>query len=674
MSELEITKITLDNNVNFLTEYQGEVHDFKLGLPTGILNKFHTGIGATTCELNAERNSILVFPFRRLAEEKSLKATDHAVMYVGTDSKNNSTNPEKIFKFLHDNQNKYKKFCIVANSIKKTIDVLEESDENPFENYFLLLDEVEILQMQSGFRKDLPLCFDYFKRFKSKCYLSATLLEFSDKEISSLPKFEIEYPNKEKEKIEIIRFNSKSPHAYFMDYVRNYLKEHPRQKLLLGINSISAIKKVCEILDHFNLKESYSILISQNSEDNFEKSSLGTIDKYGKLPNLINISTSAFWSGIDITEDFQPVAISIPSKPHHSFSYENFIQFIGRRRFKPSDRHPILVLANPCEIQHETNNVLPTTRLEELQSLLGFVNNKITFNPDKQGILAGLENLGSGLLYKNYQDILSPNWLLGDMMTYETRLIDDYSNGGEGLESRLNNRFEIISDKTLKKSIEIIEIINDYDDEMSDRDVNAFLSHITDFSIEELFSKLKWTKKHSIKVICYWYLIGKLIGKSDKLGIDLAKFFSLNSKINYKRVIPTSQIVIDIINLYSSSPWLYKSFALEVFNKRNQQNNVLGEDVLSIMKKPEYFSHFTKLDKFSVSIMFNCFYGKAKTSSNKARFKVINLDDLTNPWFFSNFKNLDKQFVLVGSTKPRPLNEQNLDLSVLERHLIGYVL
>lgn len=72
--------------------------------------------------------------------------------------------------------------------------------------------------------------------------------------------------------------------------------------------------------------------------------------------------------------------------------------------------------------------------------------------------------------------------------------------------------------------------------------------------------------------------------------------------------------------------------------------------------------------------MFNCFYGKAKTSSNKARFKVINLDDLTNPWFFSNFKYLDKQFVLVGSTKPRPLNEQNLDLSVLERHLIGYVL
>ena len=50
-------------------------------LPHGIINKTETGIGATTLELNSERNSIIVEPLKVTA---SAKAEKHNALYVGS--------------------------------------------------------------------------------------------------------------------------------------------------------------------------------------------------------------------------------------------------------------------------------------------------------------------------------------------------------------------------------------------------------------------------------------------------------------------------------------------------------------------------------------------------------------------------------------------------------------
>ena len=51
-------------------------------MPYGIIDKTIPGIGATTLELEAERNSIIVVPTKALAEEKCNKYP--FAMYVGS--------------------------------------------------------------------------------------------------------------------------------------------------------------------------------------------------------------------------------------------------------------------------------------------------------------------------------------------------------------------------------------------------------------------------------------------------------------------------------------------------------------------------------------------------------------------------------------------------------------
>src|SRR5690606_37497924 len=96
-------------------------------------------------------------------------------------------------------------------------------------DYFLVLDEVEILQMQSSFRNKLPLCFDYFKLFKRKCLVSATLINFSDEHLIKLPKFKVlmyEPPNLT---LEIRKYTSQ-PHISVANQLINHIQTGNKSK------------------------------------------------------------------------------------------------------------------------------------------------------------------------------------------------------------------------------------------------------------------------------------------------------------------------------------------------------------------------------------------------------------------------------------------------------------
>ena len=122
-------------------KYLGEVFD---SIPFGILNKNRTGVGATTLEIEAKRNSIIVFPNKSLAYSKS--KTKDSLLYVGSPIGDSTSiiSPKDIKKYIDeidqrrsDGEEVYKKFLVVADSLPKIYEVIATKKES-FDSYFLL--------------------------------------------------------------------------------------------------------------------------------------------------------------------------------------------------------------------------------------------------------------------------------------------------------------------------------------------------------------------------------------------------------------------------------------------------------------------------------------------------------------------------------------------------------
>lgn len=144
-------------------KYLGEVFD---RIPFGILNKNRTGVGATTLEIEAKRNSIIVFPNKSLAYSKS--KTKDSLLYVGSPIGDiTSSILPNIKKYIDEidqrwsyGEDVYKKFLVVADSLPKVYEVIATKQES-FESYFLLVDEVDMIQSDATYRPKLEDVIDY---------------------------------------------------------------------------------------------------------------------------------------------------------------------------------------------------------------------------------------------------------------------------------------------------------------------------------------------------------------------------------------------------------------------------------------------------------------------------------------------------------------------------------
>ena len=138
-------------------EILGNVLDF---LPYGIVDKTITGIGATTLEILSKRNSIIVMPTRILAYNKS-KYKD-GLLYVGgeiTEFNQKKVTKKQIKNYISNSNIEYKKILVVSDSLPA---VLEAIGNAVYENYFLMIDEVDIIQTDSVFRPALEKSIDYY--------------------------------------------------------------------------------------------------------------------------------------------------------------------------------------------------------------------------------------------------------------------------------------------------------------------------------------------------------------------------------------------------------------------------------------------------------------------------------------------------------------------------------
>ena len=162
------TKITVDTLQLTLSSYIQK-------MPHGIVDKQIAGIGATTLEINSKRNSIIVVPTKILAYSKHIKHKDKTLYVGGRISRDRiATSDKEITDYLTDKEIANKKFLVVADSLSRLLEIIGKEQ---YKDYFLMIDEVDMIQSESNYRPKLESLIDYYFQFppKNRCLVTATM-------------------------------------------------------------------------------------------------------------------------------------------------------------------------------------------------------------------------------------------------------------------------------------------------------------------------------------------------------------------------------------------------------------------------------------------------------------------------------------------------------------------
>ncbi|GAB3217306.1 hypothetical protein GCM10027454_00180 [Algoriphagus aestuariicola] len=297
-------------------------------LPSGIIVKSETGMGATTVEIKALRNSIIVVPLRVIA---ATKHNEHGGFYAGTKPGSKATkapSAKQIKEYLNSPGDK--KLICVVDSLKKVMDSIPIQDRGSF---FLLLDETDSLQLDSGFRPSMSDAMEVYKKHPAnmRATVTATPLEFSDPELQHEPLTIVKYDTPNSTKVRLVQTNDFESGLELL--IAEHFKRFPTEKLLVALNSVEAIESV-------RLKIQAAGIIKNANDVKIlcSKKKAGLVGSYfheldsNTLPGLLNFKTAAYFTGFDIEERYHLIVVCNPSITSLAISEYRFKQIVGRAR------------------------------------------------------------------------------------------------------------------------------------------------------------------------------------------------------------------------------------------------------------------------------------------------------------------------------------------------------
>lgn len=307
-------------------------------IPYGVLNKNKTGVGATTLELESKRNSIIVVPTRTLAYTKWL-SNQRIWLYVGSAiGKLPKSLPIQDYINRIEEHNKidpqnflYKKFIVVADSLERIIETIGKEN---LKNYFLMIDEVDIIQSDSTYRPNLEKAIDYslpelgYFDEKHSCLVSATIRSFSHPQMNQKASLVARFPFKQDTPPKLI--HSITPNKTTSEEIANIPND---EKVLIAYNSIDSILEIINMLDP-NLVNECGIMCSTQSKDKVEFYKEGLYVEMDNqfLPRRITFMTCVYFVGIDIKESYHLISVANIEKPHSLLSFDKLKQIQGRCR------------------------------------------------------------------------------------------------------------------------------------------------------------------------------------------------------------------------------------------------------------------------------------------------------------------------------------------------------
>lgn len=332
--------IELDDGQKYLTDHPE--FDF---FPSGAIDKSDTNIGATHAELISNRNSILVFPSRSIAFNKYLQ-NKNQYFYVGSTFNGVPIINHSIQKYHRNTKIKYKKFLVVANSLKKLMQAI--GNDVAYNQYFFFFDEIDKFQSESTFRSELEECVDYFLDHRCKgCIISASIGKFSNPKLKRLPISVIKRRNQKKEVLNLYRISVDK--ELVLKFIYKQVEKYPREKFLIAHKSTQRILYFANHLD-IDIRKDVKILCGDNSRNQVN-------DYYGylindRLPSRINFMTAAYFSGVDIKEKYHLIIISDTSTKFTLLTLSEIRQVAGRCR--EGQHHSINLIVPNRKIQIST--------------------------------------------------------------------------------------------------------------------------------------------------------------------------------------------------------------------------------------------------------------------------------------------------------------------------------
>ena len=345
------------NAINFsMPKDKGHLQDVFVTTPHGLIKKNRTGIGATTLELNSPRNSIIVVPTRSLAYGKATsskiegESNKYRVLYVGGDITGFIV-PE-ISDYLMDSSIHYKKFIVVADSLPRLLHIIGKEH---YKDYFLMIDEIDSYQYDCSYRPNMENVMDYYFQFpiSHRCLVSATIGEFSNKDITEEPVINVKFDNTQSRNINLV--HTDKAEFRLKKLIEEIATANPDEKILIAYNSVKGCATIINSLDE-SLKSECAILCSSRNEEITEYYSDIVEDR---LPKRITFMTCTYFVGIDITERFHLITAINVSKPYTILSTDKLQQIAGRCR------HPEGLLSETIIYTTKNNNNEIPTDLQE---------------------------------------------------------------------------------------------------------------------------------------------------------------------------------------------------------------------------------------------------------------------------------------------------------------------
>lgn len=340
-------------------------------LPYGILDKRVTGIGATTLELNSPRNSIIVVPTKALAHNKAVKFPNSRYIGSAIEGKQRRFSSRATKDYLEDNSISYKKFIVVADSLPKLLEVI---GEDHYDDYFLMIDKIDMVQSDSTFRPAMENLIDYYFEFdyKNRALVSATFRISCHPQLRKEPWITVTY--KEMPRLTISELlTTNNPDAALKATIEQLIQAHPDQKIVIAYNSILQIQGIINWLPS-DLQSQCSILCSEASKDKAGRY-YGEIQPGDSLPSQINFITCAYFSGIDLNERFHLITVSNTIKPYTLLSPAQYIQIAGRcRAAEGLLSYTVIYDSQPQTPQHPTLQAYYDHLKQKAESILTLYN------------------------------------------------------------------------------------------------------------------------------------------------------------------------------------------------------------------------------------------------------------------------------------------------------------
>lgn len=223
-----------------------------------IINKARPNCGATTCEINSSRNSIIIEPNLPVIEGKeiSMKGKFFPVK--------NGVKVKEIKDYLKSTSG-YKKFMTTPESFHKIKETFEQVGENIYD-YFMLFDECHKIINDARFRTSITDILEDFFNCKERSLISASPLSNEDIELFKQQNFSIcdtKPEERYKKDITVIGTNNT------MQVLKKILSKNTSREYFIFLNSIDTCIQLIEKLGIKNESNIYcggderTILISK---------------------------------------------------------------------------------------------------------------------------------------------------------------------------------------------------------------------------------------------------------------------------------------------------------------------------------------------------------------------------------------------------------------------------